>query len=280
MDYVFYLVTQSVLGKDCHKFSVATGRDYQPQVSTAKIRLLGLLPCFIKVYPEVSKSVKFSSFQGLTEIQAAMLADEEGVEFVGASWEVQEDGEPLLDLEVKHVSDDIKIRVEAVAPEEFSVVGWHKSVLLEDCDFMQHRTRVSVTRLREMGLIGNDEDVTSLGDAGFDEDDSSEEELARDEEVSEQRMFRENNPVQKEMWRVVVKDIIARVDEDGDGIAERRRFIRIGNTIRYDEIIAHTAYLRLSSCPTVSSVSPPTTLWANGSMYSLHCCDRHSTTSI
>jgi hypothetical protein len=53
--------------------------------------------------------------------------------------------------------------------------------LLEDCDFMQHRTRVSVTRLREMGLVGNDEDVTSLGGAGFNEDDSSEEELARDE---------------------------------------------------------------------------------------------------
>jgi hypothetical protein len=35
--------------------------------------------------------VKFSSFQGLTEMQAAMLADEEGVEFVGANWEVQED---------------------------------------------------------------------------------------------------------------------------------------------------------------------------------------------
>jgi hypothetical protein len=129
-----------------------------------------------------------------------------------------------------------------VAPEEFSVVGWHKSVLLEDCDFMQHRTRVSVTRLREMGLIGNDEDVTSLGGAGFDEDDSSEEELARDEEIDEQRVFRENNPLQKEMWRVVVKDIIARVDEDGDGIAERRRFIRIGNTIRYDEPIDYCPY--------------------------------------
>jgi hypothetical protein len=162
----------------------------------------------IKVYPEVNKSVRFSSFQGLTEMQAAMLADEEGVEFVGANWEVQEDGTPLYDLEIKHVSDDIKIRVEAVAPEEFSVVAWHKSVLLEDCDFMQHRTRVSVTRLREMGLVGNDEDVTDLGGAGFDEDDSSEEELARDEEIDEQRVFRENNPLQKEMWRVVVNRLL------------------------------------------------------------------------
>jgi hypothetical protein len=65
----------------------------------------------IKVYPDINKSVKFSSFQGLTEMQAAMLADEEGVEFVGANWEVQEDGTPLYDLEIKHVSDDIKIRV-------------------------------------------------------------------------------------------------------------------------------------------------------------------------
>jgi hypothetical protein len=80
----------------------------------------------IKVYPEANKSVRLASFQGLTEMQAATLADEEGVEFVGASWEVQEDGTPLFYLEVKYVSDDIKIRVEAVAPEEFSVVGWHK----------------------------------------------------------------------------------------------------------------------------------------------------------
>jgi hypothetical protein len=36
----------SALAKVAISFSVATGRDCQPQVSTAKLRLLGLLPCF------------------------------------------------------------------------------------------------------------------------------------------------------------------------------------------------------------------------------------------
>lgn len=196
----------------------------------------------IKVYPEVNKSVQFGQYEGLTEMQAAVLAEDPDTQFISAAYRQDTDGTVLLDIGVKRVNKDVKIKVEAVAPEKISVCGWHGSVLLEEADYVRHRDRLTVTKLREMGLVGPDEDVDSLGSAGLDQDDMSEEEQARDAEVEEQRLFRENNPLQTEMWRVVVDDIIARVDEDGDGIAERRRIIRIGDTIRFDEPTDYCGY--------------------------------------
>jgi hypothetical protein len=140
--------------------------------------------------------------------------------------------QPMLhDVEVKVMIDRGKVCVVPVPPEEFVVSPRHNSVDLDDCEFCEHRTRKTVSDLKLMGFTEDDlEGIGTEDDMKF-----SEEYIAR-RSLFEEKDYMDNesaDPALREVW---VAEGYIRVDYDGDGIAELRRFLKAGRKIlEHDE---------------------------------------------
>jgi len=190
----------------------------------------------VKIYAEKLRPEP-EKYRGLTEEQVTLLSAQGDVMSVSPS----SDG--FFEVEVLPADPGYDIVIEVIPPEDFYVNSDHKSISVADADFVQHRSRMSLSALRERGIIGLDDEPE--GDAS--EDDWNDEELARDEDLSD--FYRYTQPLDPAMKRVVVKDSSVRIDFDEDGIAERRRIIRIGSKVYLNERIKHIGYACFSPMP-------------------------------
>lgn len=134
-------------------------------------------------------------------------------------------------VKIKTVEEKGKCCIVAIPPEELQVSRRHDSPLLDDCPYVCHVTRRSVSEIREMGF-----DV-----------DASEVRAAVYENVTD---YRENNGGRFDDWedettledsmvRGYLRDEYVLMDYDGDGIAERRHIIRLGDRILSNEECGH-----------------------------------------
>lgn len=134
-------------------------------------------------------------------------------------------------VKIKTVEEKGHCSIVAIPPEELQVSRRHDSPLLDDCPYVCHVPRRSVSDIREMGF-----DV-----------DASEVRAAVYENVTD---YRENNGGRFDDWedestlddsmvRGYLRDEYVLVDYDGDGIAERRHIIRLGDRILINEECGH-----------------------------------------
>lgn len=136
-----------------------------------------------------------------------------------------------FNVKVKTIQEEAYCCVVAIPPEELQVSRRHDSPLLKDCPYVCHVTRRSVSELREMGYTVE----------------ASELRAATYENVTD---YRENNggrfddwededPVDESMVRGYLRDEYVLVDYDGDGIAERRNIVRLGDRILANRECSH-----------------------------------------
>jgi len=136
-----------------------------------------------------------------------------------------------FNVKVKTIQEKGYCCVVAIPPEELQVSRRHDSPLLKDCPYVCHVTRRSVSELREMGY-----DV-----------EPSEVRAATSDNVTD---YRENNggrfddrededPADETMARGYLRDEYVLVDYDGDGIAERRNIVRLGDRILANRECSH-----------------------------------------
>lgn len=134
-------------------------------------------------------------------------------------------------VKIKTVEEKGRVGIVAIPPEELQVSRRHDSPLLDDCPYVCHVTRRSVSDLREMGY-----DV-----------DASEVRAAVYENVTD---YRENNGGRFDDWededtaddsmvRGYLRDEYVLLDYDGDGIAERRNIVRLGDRILANRECGH-----------------------------------------
>lgn len=134
-------------------------------------------------------------------------------------------------VKIKTVEEKGYCCVMAIPPEELQVSRRHDSPLLEDCPYVCHVTRRTVSEIREMGY---DVDASDVKAAVY-------------EDVTD---YRENNggrfddwededTLEESMVRGYLRDEYVLVDWDGDGIAERRRIVRLGDRILENCECAH-----------------------------------------
>lgn len=192
----------------------------------------------VKVYWDDQVKVKEEAYTGLLEEELMMLLQADDVEPValsaGATVEMPnaQPGQPpvpvqLFDVEIRRTQSDGRVKIDSVPPEEFLISL--KSPSIQKARFCAHKTLKTISDLIEMGIPK--EKVWDLGGE------------ATDGDVTDERYVRymfdggnlpDSENLQHALRQVWVSECYYLVDTDGDGIAERWRFILAGSN---DEIL-------------------------------------------
>jgi hypothetical protein len=201
-------------------------------VSAIKDALL-LRAGYVKCQWEKRSDVITETYTGLGPEEVQMLLGDKDVEVIEHSeypaYElVMGEMQPppmLTDLKVKRAKSTEFVRIDPVPPDEILVTDGARSPSIQDVDFVQHRTRKSLSELRQAGYKVDDE----IADG--EEGDTIEEQTRQrfgdgseweDETTSARR-------------KVLFKETYIRIDRDGDGVAELRRVCSIGETVLADD---------------------------------------------
>ena len=194
----------------------------------------------LKWWWEEKRTPSFQTYRGVDEMQLAMwLAANPKAEVV----EKDQREEPLkdemgnvvsvrtvYDVKVKTVETKGKIKVSPVPPDELLISRRHNSILLDECPYVAHVTRRTLSDVREMGYDVDAEDMRSAES----ENEAMDRALRRPVADTADEL-RTDGPM-AEGW---LKEEYVLVDFDGDGIAERRQIIRLGDKILSNQEMSH-----------------------------------------
>jgi hypothetical protein len=189
------------------------------------------------------EDVTTEKYQGLSDEELALLSEDEDIEIAGHSeypaftlpQVLGPDGMPqpqdipmLHDVQVKRKKPTEYVEVLPCPPDELLVSQRSTEPSLQNADFVQHRTRKTISEIREMGYKVPD-DIT--------DDDGTEDNLedyARNLFSAETDAF--TDPTADAARRLVLfKESFIRLDKNGDGIAELRKVCSIGKTLLADD---------------------------------------------
>jgi len=198
----------------------------------------------VKYYHEAYATPLIERYDGMNEDEFQVLLSQPGVTVLqhSAAPDPSMPGMSLHDVQVRIVDPNGKICVHGVPSEEYRICVDHNSISLKDVRFFEHVRPMTVSQIRAMG-IDVDPDQASDVDTTF-----SPEYIARRRFAEEAFPGEPSNsdPSQKLM---AVSEVCALVDRDGDGLAERRRIVKIGKTIYQDDYADHVPFAAV--CPTI-----------------------------
>ncbi len=178
---------------------------------------------YVKSFWEVTEDLVDETYEGLTEDELAFLMQDKDVEIVSQSSEDYGYG-PIYSVKLRQTVKSKQVRIMNVPPEELLVSTRTRSVTLEDSPFVEHRTFLTVSDIRDMGY---DLDMTRLGTKSY-ETFNEDRNIYGESDESESDLNEENK-------RVLVRDCYLRLDMDGDGIAELRRVLIAGSQVLENE---------------------------------------------
>lgn len=194
---------------------------------------------YIKAGWTVRSDVISETYQGMTDDEATLIAQDEDVQIVQHSeypdpaaqmlqQHLQMQQPPMLhDIKVKRVRPTEYVEIDPVPPDEILVSTRTRTASLQDADFVQHRVHKTLSELRQAGYkvddgIGDDDKGTTI------------EEYARERfgQSADHWNDETNDPSRK---IVLFKETYMRLDRDGDGIAELRRICHVGTNVLADD---------------------------------------------
>lgn len=191
---------------------------------------------YVKVYWDTQEDVTEDNYMNLSEEELVMLAQDQGVEIVAA-----EQTEQGISVTVKRVTKNGHICVEPVPPEEILVDMACRSVSLDKANYVEHRTKKTISDIRLMGFDIEDNIADYEGEEG-----SETIETARNIYDEDDESWQGADPSTRLVW---FRDITMRIDEDGDGIAELNRYYVVGGKIVYRGKAENVYYAALCPIP-------------------------------
>lgn len=135
-------------------------------------------------------------------------------------------------VEAKSVQKVGKCVIVALPPEELRVSARHDSILLDDCQYVAHVTEKTFSDIVAMGYDVEESDVRAAANDESQWEDYSSSSYSRNK-------WRDDNASDDSSTRGWLRDEYVLVDYDGDGIAERRRIVRLGNLILENKECSH-----------------------------------------
>lgn len=175
---------------------------------------------YVKAYHEKYKEAERQTYQSLSDEEMALLLQDKSVEPVAHSQYADEFGAVYHDLVVEVEEDHGRVCIENVAPEDILVGYDVTGTSVRDAYFVEQRSMLTISQLREMGFEVED------NIAGDSADRYAEESFSRDQFGE----FEDENG-QGPNRRVLVKEVYIRLDLDDSGISKLHRFVIVGNTI-------------------------------------------------
>ncbi len=120
----------------------------------------------LKVYYEESEETKTYSYTGLNEDQLHIIVADKNTEILALTPNefIDDQGQPqvLFDVKLAVTNKDGKVKIDAVAPEEFRVNSQHNSIDLTNARFTAQIINKSISDLREEGYSQDEvEGITS-----------------------------------------------------------------------------------------------------------------------
>ena len=216
-DYVNYIINQDNDGyRIIHTF-----------IKDSLLFKLGV----IKFGWDESYEVEEGEYNDITDEELVTLLANPDIEVVSQKENTQtiiaEDGEETevtssYNMKVRIRKKSGRVKLENVPPEEFIFNKNAKS--LEDCYFICHRTQMTVSELVSMGY---DQELVEQNAGDVYGGQEREEKQRRFEDI-EGGTYRD--PEDDSQKDVVVNQITMKVDFDGDGIAELRQILAIGDS--------------------------------------------------
>ena len=203
----------------------------------------------VKFYYDDTTTVEEETYENLNDAELALLLNNPDVEVVEQSTNVTNvtmmDGAEVaaaesFDMRVKVTRKSGKVRIENVPPEEFLFNRRAKS--LEDARFVCHRTTMTVSELISMGY-DEEEILEHVGSTRV------ELEEERDVRFGDIGSGSDVSPADDSQQEVAVFDSVILMDFDGDGIAERRRVLSIGDAgthVLENEVTDHIPFAVIS----------------------------------
>ena len=218
----------------------------------------------VKIFFDPSIEYVREEYQDLDDLQASQLLDQPGVEPIERETtenEVpgivpDENGIPQLGT-VTQRSHNIsikrpkkggqgKIRIENVPPEELIVSRLTRSTNLDECPFIVHQVKKTISWLREQGYDIPDD----IADTSPYTTDYSPEALARQEVDGAYLYINDNAPTADPSLRLVhVVEAYLQIDWNNDGIAEWRKVTKVGSRILDNEECYYQPFVSTSPMP-------------------------------
>lgn len=204
----------------------------------------------VKWYWDYAERPTFTTYRDVSEMQLAaflaanpkaeVLAKEEAEPTPEAIAEAQMLGiDPptvFATVKIKTVERKGKVCVVNIPPDELQVSRRHNSILLQDCPYVAHICEKSLSEIRQMGFDVEPEDVK----AAQDESRTQDRELRESLQGGRYGWWRDDaQEMDESRLRGWLREEYVLTDFDGDGIAERRKVIRLGKKILLNEEFSH-----------------------------------------
>ena len=194
-----------------------------------------------KIFWDKKEEVVEEDFKDVNQDELDMLLAQDDVE-LGDS-ETNEVG--LISGSVLITRDISQVTIQSLAPEEFLIEPQAKS--LEEVNFVAHRTRKTLTELREMGY--SEEKLDKIGSDHSDiELETDPEILARFETVGASRGF-DTKGYQDQVRDILVYECYIELDVEGTGLATLQKVTKAGNVILDIEVADRKPFIVFTPLP-------------------------------
>lgn len=198
----------------------------------------------VKWFWEIKRTPEFTTYKAVDEMQLAAYLTASPKATVVSKEEVEPEAEELQQaqmqgitlplrhtVKIKVVKERGQVRVCAIPPDEIEVSKRHNSILLDDCPYVAHVTKKTLSDIKEMGYKVSIDDVKAASvEENHDE---------YDDRISGWAQRQNDNSVDPAMVWGWLREEYVLVDFDGDGIAERRKVVRLGQKILENVEFSH-----------------------------------------
>ncbi|MCG7904397.1 MAG: hypothetical protein JAY60_18470 [Candidatus Thiodiazotropha weberae] len=195
---------------------------------------------YVKPYFDEDQEVKTENYTNLTDVEFSLLVNDPEVEVIGHNEIFSQEGLQSViyhDLEIKRTRKHGQVKIDNCPPEHILVNSDHRSVLLHDARFVAHVEIKTASALREMGIPQKVIDGLPTFDIDLDD-------INRNTVTEEDDEDDSDDPSQR---KYEVHDCYINIDQDQDGIAERRRILYVrGNHILENEAFDNVPFPSLT----------------------------------
>lgn len=138
-------------------------------------------------------------------------------------------------VKIKTVEEKGLVRVIPLPPDELQISRRHNSILLDECPYVAHVVEKTLGEITQMGYKVTADEVR----VAKNERHTTDGEYRETMRGGKWGWWNDENEIDESNVRGYLRDEYVLVDFDGDGIAERRRIVRLGDKVLENVEVSH-----------------------------------------